>query len=174
MPPTGLEPIIPTNERPQIYALGRAATGIRRHLYVGAIHFSVALHPNSDLWRRISEVTHSKTHNKDNRHTYTSAAGFELAISAVEQLQTCGFDRTTAGNTCGNLLHYTDYSRKLIYFLSACASRRYWQHFAGRRVSSCSAAFIPAVSAFAAAYELKRCCYSYKHIDGSICRQTNN
>jgi len=30
------------------------------------------------------------------------SAGFELEISAVEQLQTYAFDRTAAGNPCGN------------------------------------------------------------------------
>ena len=70
MPPAGFEPTLTTSERSENHALDRTAIGIRMLLYVGfwiisAIHFSLALHRNSDLWRRVGEASRSMTHNND-------------------------------------------------------------------------------------------------------------
>ena len=94
MPAAGFEPTVAAIERPQTHALDRAVTGIRRQLYVGfwiisAIFFSVAIHPNTDLRRRIGEVSHTNTHSEDKR-TSMPWACFELAISSDLRLRPHG------------------------------------------------------------------------------------
>ena len=71
MLPLGFEPTISAGERPQTYALDRAATATGRDLYL-------------------------KTQNH-NRKTSTSPMGFEPTISAGERPQTYALDHAATG-----------------------------------------------------------------------------
>ena len=65
MPTAGFEPSISGSERPQTYALGRAATGIGTDLHCD-YHPPPPLWPNRPYWARASSIARLHEHTQRN------------------------------------------------------------------------------------------------------------
>ena len=106
MPPVGFEPTISAGERPQTYALDRAATGTGNWKKTTVGRTSL-----DELSARLRDL-YLTTHNNHNRQTSMPPVGFEPTISAGERPQTYALDRAATGT--GNWKRITHKNNQIL------------------------------------------------------------